>query len=224
MDALLNESFERLLQGVCSPAVVREVERSADASALWAEVEASGYLDLLASEGGGAALRDAFPLWLACGWHLLPVPLAQVMWARGLMGSGAPAGPIAIAPVARREADGTLSCAGVPFGAVAQALLLTTPEGDLCCVPRADAQVQRSVVHGSLQADFVLPAPARPLPQRAGGSESEAPARLLFRGPARRGSPRSARSRRGSAAPARARNRDRRCAARTSRSRTRCRR
>ena len=47
MDALLTESFERLLQGACSPAVVREIERSLVAGKLWAELEASGYADLL---------------------------------------------------------------------------------------------------------------------------------------------------------------------------------
>lgn len=167
MDALLSESFERLLQGACSPAVVREVERSADAAALWVDVEASGYLDLLTTGAGDGALRDAFPLWLACGWHLLPAPLAQTMWARGLLGTGTPAGPIAIAASARRDGDGALRCVGVPFGAVAQALLLKTPEGDLCCVPRSEAQVQRSGVHGSLQADFVLRGGARALQQRA---------------------------------------------------------
>lgn len=157
MDTLLIESFERLLQGACSPAVVREVERRADAGALWAQLEASGYLELLVPDAGAAGLRDAFPLWLACGAHTLPLPLAQTMWVRGLLGTDAPAGPVAIANTARRDADGRLRCAGVPFGALAQALLLRTPEGEACCVALAGATVQRSGVHGSLQADIVLP-------------------------------------------------------------------
>lgn len=158
MDALLSESFERLLQGACSPTLVREVERSADASALWAQIEASGYLDLLRPDVGAAGLRDAFPLWLACGAHALPLPLATTMWGRALLGDKAPAGPIAIAPAARRGADGRLHCAGVPFGALAQALLLRTPEDEVCCVPLAAAESRRSGVHGSLQAHIVLPA------------------------------------------------------------------
>jgi alkylation response protein AidB-like acyl-CoA dehydrogenase len=170
MDALLVESFEKLLQGACSPATVRAVERDGDASALWAEMEASGYLDLLVPDEGGAGLRDAFPLWLACGAHTLPVPLAQTMWARGVLaavGVPVPAGPIALAPSARREAGGALRCAGVPFGVLAQALLLRTPEGEAVCVPLMGATVQRSGVHGSLQADIVfdkLPADALRLP------------------------------------------------------------
>jgi acyl-CoA dehydrogenase len=101
MDALLVESFEKLLQGACSPVLVREVERTAEASALWSDIEASGYLHLLVPGEGGASLRDAFPLWLACGAHTLPVPLAQTMWARGVLGADAGEGAIAIAPSAR---------------------------------------------------------------------------------------------------------------------------
>jgi len=167
MDTLLVESFERLLQGACSPAVVREVERSLDIAGLWPGLEASGYLDLLVPGEGDAGLHEAFLLWLACGAQALPLPLAQTQWARGLLGPQAPAGPIALAGSVRREADGRLRCAGVPFGAVAQALLLSVPDAGPCCVPLAGAEVQRSGVHGSLQADIVLPARpanAAPLP------------------------------------------------------------
>jgi alkylation response protein AidB-like acyl-CoA dehydrogenase len=166
MDALLVESFEKLLTRACSPAAVRAVERDGDASTLWAEMEASGYLDLLVPDEGGAGLREAFPLWLACGTLTLPVPLAQTMWARGVLvaaGLPRPTGPIAIAPSTRREAGSALRCAGVPFGVLAQALLLRTPEGEVVCVPLPGAAVQRSGVHGSLQADIVfdkLPADA----------------------------------------------------------------
>jgi acyl-CoA dehydrogenase len=158
MDRLLVESFERLVQGACSPAVVRQAERSLDVAALWSEIEASGYLDLLVPGEDDAGLREAFPLWLACGAQALPLPLAQTMWARGLLGAQAPAGPIALADRVRRESDGRLLCAGVPFGAVAAALLLRTPEGEAWCLPLAQAEVRRSGVHGSLQADIVLPA------------------------------------------------------------------
>jgi len=170
MDALLVESFEKLLTRACSPATVRAVERDGDGTSLWAELEASGYLDLLVPDEGGAGFREAFPLWLACGAHTLPVPLAQTMWARGVLaaaGLPVPAGPIALAPAARLEAGGALRCAGVPFGVLAQALLLRTPEGEAVCVPLTGATVQRSGVHGSLQADIVfdkLPADALRLP------------------------------------------------------------
>ena len=179
MDAVLTSSFERLLQGLCSPARVRAVERSADAAALWAEIEASGYLELLVPGEGGAGLREAFPLWLACGWHLLPVPLAQTMWARGLLGAAALTGPIAIATGAQATADGTLRCAGVPFGAVAQALLLRTPEGDVVCLPLAGQGVQRSGVHASLQADIGVRIPPSAAARLPGGTDLQAGGALI---------------------------------------------
>ncbi len=157
MDTLLVESFEKLLQGACTPAVVREVERTGDSAALWSDIEASGYLDLLVPGEGGGSLREAFPLWLACGHRTLPVPLAQTMWARAVSGTDAGAGAIAIPPSVQRRSDGSWHCPGVPFGGVARSLLLRTPDG-ACCVPLAAAQVQRSGVHGSLQADIVLSA------------------------------------------------------------------
>ena len=169
MDTLLVEGFEKLIQGVCSSDVVRQAERSLDVAALWSEIDASGYLDLLVPGEGDGGLREAFALWLACGAQALPLPLAQTMWVRGLLGAQAPRGPMALADRVRREADGRLRCAGVPFGAVAAALLLRTPDGDLRCVPLARAEVQRSGVHGSLQADIVLPArPEDALPLPAG--------------------------------------------------------
>lgn len=183
MDALLTESFERLLQGACSPAVVREVERSADASALWSTIESSGYPDLLVPDAGGASLRDAFGLWLGCGAHTLPVPLAATMWARGAIASAGlepPAGPVALAPAVRRDSAGHLHCAGVPFGAVAQSLLLHTPDGEAWCVPLPPAaDVRRSRVHGSLQADIgfaAWPADAQRLPR---GTDLQAAGALI---------------------------------------------
>ena len=91
----------------------------------------------------------------------------------------APDGPIALADRVRREADGRLSCAGVPFGAVAQSLLLRTPEGEACCVPLAGASVQRSGGHGSLQADIVLPARAEGLVPLPTGVDLQAAGALI---------------------------------------------
>ena len=134
MDTLLVESFEKLLQGACTPAIVREVERTADASALWATIESSGYLDLLVPGEGGAGLRDAFPLWLACGAHTLPVPLAQTMWARGVLGAGAGAGAIAIAPIGaapRPTAAGTAPAC--PSARWRSRCCCTRPTGCVAC-------------------------------------------------------------------------------------------
>jgi len=82
MDALFADSLGRLLGAHCNPAVVREAERTQRADALWAEIEASGFLDALVDESaGGAGLgqRGAFDLWLLCGRHAVPLPLAPTM-------------------------------------------------------------------------------------------------------------------------------------------------
>ncbi len=55
MDALLFESMDRFLAGCSTPAVVREVERGQGAAALWAELESSGYAELLVDESAGGA-------------------------------------------------------------------------------------------------------------------------------------------------------------------------
>jgi acyl-CoA dehydrogenase len=163
MDSLLADSFDRFLSGRCTPALVREVERTRHAAALWEEIEASGYADLLVSEAGGGAglgLREAFAVLLACGQHALPVPLGQTMWLRAALasaGMAAPPGPMAIAAQGHRAADGSVRCQAVPFGALADWVLLADAQG---CRLLPVAQGERHVtgVHGSLQAHISWPA------------------------------------------------------------------
>ena len=165
MDALLAESVDRFLAGCSTPAVVREVERSRSASALWARVEASGYADLLvdaAAGGAGSGLRDAFAVWLACGRCALPVPLAATMWIRGLLsraGVDAPAGALTLASHSQRHADGAIACQAVPFGALADWVLVADAHGSVL-LPVAGAQRQPSGGNGSLQASLHWPAHA----------------------------------------------------------------
>jgi alkylation response protein AidB-like acyl-CoA dehydrogenase len=171
MDALLFESIDRFLTGGCPPASVREVEAGRGTDALWAAIEASGYADLLVPEsasGAGLGLPDAFALWLACGRHALPLPLGPTAWVRGVLarfGIAAPSGPLTMAVATRRDADGTLHCQGVPFGAVADWVLV-----DAALLPVAAGERHASGVHGSLQAHIrwpSRPAGALLLPQPA---------------------------------------------------------
>jgi acyl-CoA dehydrogenase len=171
MDALLYESIDRFLTGCCPPATVREVEAGRGADALWASIEASGYADLLTPEsagGAGLGLREAFALWLACGLHALPLPLAPTAWVRAVLaqaGIGAPRGPLTMALATRRDAGGALHCRGVPFGAVADWVLV----GD-ALLPVAAGERMSTGVHGSLQAHIrwpAQPAGALVLPQPA---------------------------------------------------------
>jgi alkylation response protein AidB-like acyl-CoA dehydrogenase len=157
MDALLVESIDRFLAGCSTPAVVRDVERGQGAAALWAEVDASGYADLLLSEsagGAGLGLREAFALWLACGRHGLPVPLATTAWVRAVLARAsiaAPGGPLTLAAQSSRDAQGGLSCQNVPFGALAD-WVLVSDAGSAVLLPVASGERQPSGVHGSLQA------------------------------------------------------------------------
>jgi acyl-CoA dehydrogenase len=163
MDALLVDSFQRLLAGCCTPAMVREVEGTQQAGALWAELEASGFLDGMVGEsagGAGLGLRDAFELFLAGGRYALPVPMASTLLLRAALaraGLQAPAGPLSIAPQAQRDADGVLRCQSVPFGALADWVLVADAHGSLL-LPVAQGERRLTGVHGSLQAHLRWPA------------------------------------------------------------------
>jgi acyl-CoA dehydrogenase len=170
MDALLFESIDRFLAGCSTPAVVREVERGQGAAALWAEVESSGYAELLVDEaagGAGLGLREAFALWLACGRHALPVPLAQTAWVRAVLplaGLDAPSGPLTLAAQCSRDAQGAWRCQNLPFGTVADWVLVGDAHG-AALLPVAAGERQPGGVHGSLQAHIRWPAqPAGALP------------------------------------------------------------
>lgn len=81
------EGLDRLLAGICTPAVVRDIEGGGSAAGLWDALARSGYLDALVPEergGAGLALADAFDLFLLDGRHAVPLPLARTLAARGL--------------------------------------------------------------------------------------------------------------------------------------------
>jgi len=157
MDTLFADSLGRLLGAHCTPAVVREAERTRRADALWAEIETSGFLDALVDESaGGAGLgqRGAFDLWLLCGRHAVPMPLAHTLWLRAHLaqaGVANPPGAQTLAPQVQLAADGSIRCQAVPFGAVADWVLV--PSRPLALLlPLAAAERQTTGVHGSLQA------------------------------------------------------------------------
>jgi alkylation response protein AidB-like acyl-CoA dehydrogenase len=170
MDALLFESIDRFVAGCSTPTVVREVERGQGAAALWAEVESSGYAELLVDEaagGAGLGLREAFALWLACGRHALPVPLGHTAWVRAVLplaGVDAPKGPLTLAAQCSRDAKGEWSCQNVPFGMLADWVLVGDVQG-AALLPVASGERRPNGVYGSLQAHIQWPAdPAGALP------------------------------------------------------------
>lgn len=166
MDQVLHDSFERLLTDVSTPAVVREIESGESAQKLWQQITDSGFADAMVAEdsgGAGLALSEAFSLFFLCGRHALPVPLAQTMVARticALDGIDVPDGPIAISPLpvkpmSATNTAGTIECHNVPFGKVAQWVLVThTGEADKpadLLLPVAKAKRVETGVHDSLQ-------------------------------------------------------------------------
>ena len=172
MDALLAESMDRFLSGCSTPAVVREVERGQGAVALWAQVESSGYAELLVDEsvgGAGLGLREAFALWLSCGRHALPLPLAPTAWVRAVLplaGVAAPRGPLTLAAQCSRDARGSWRCQNVPMGMVSEWVLVSDAQG-AALLPVVAGERRPSGVFGSLQAHVkwpLQPEGALPLP------------------------------------------------------------
>ncbi len=157
MNDMLAESADKLFADVATPAAVLEIERGGDTAALWRQIDEAGFCDALVPEdagGVGLQLHGVFPLLVAAGRHALPLPLAATCWARVLLaarGVSAPASPIALAAAPLVEADGTLTARAVPFGRVADWVVVQ--RGDTAWLLPIDAAVRRDIgVHGSLQA------------------------------------------------------------------------
>lgn len=161
MQEMFFDAMEQLLGGYCAPAEVRKIEHSGDGAALWAELQASGFIDALVSEelgGSGLTLNDVFPIAFVSGRHALPLPLAHTMFVRGVFataGKTLPEGAIAIASE-MTESNGAITCMQVSFGRVAQWVLISRGE-TAHLLPVAAAQVTASGGNGSLDADFVWP-------------------------------------------------------------------
>jgi len=120
----LIDPFARLIEDVCTPAAIREIEQGGDSGPMWNAFLESGFLDALVAEqsgGAGLSLNDAAPLIALLGRHAVPLPVGDTMIARALLaaaGMEAPEGPIAIATGA----------GAVPFAAVASHILSGTPD------------------------------------------------------------------------------------------------
>ena len=149
MDDLLSRGLRQLLQDRCTPDAVRRIERGESPAALWAALEASGFPDALVSEaqgGAGLALSDVFELFELCGTHVVPVPLAETILARGLLASvriERPAGSIALA-LAHAASAGAIRCTNVPGGWVAD-WVLAQRQGECLLLPVAQAATTPAV-------------------------------------------------------------------------------
>lgn len=148
---MFNEAFDNILRGACTPAVVRAIEEGGNPSALWDAVADAGFLELLAPEsagGAGLSLPEFFPILLLLGRRAAPLPLAQSMVARALLPGGAvPTGMTTLAPAHRRTDDGGWVCAHVPFGTIADDVLVD--DGNSLCLLSC-ASVRRIAGQGQL--------------------------------------------------------------------------
>ncbi len=127
------DAARNVLADQCTPAVVRAIEAggctAGAATALWAQLEATGLADALLSEGDGGAglgLGQVFGVLEQCGAHALPLPLGETMVARALLAQAGVARPVGSIAMARGEntAAGGLHCALVRSGQVAQSVLV----------------------------------------------------------------------------------------------------
>ena len=155
------QAIEDILQDQCTPAVVRAIEAGGSPLKLWQAIEGAGFLELLASEdagGAGLALAELFPILSSFGRYTVPVPVAQTIVARALLGSqfAMPAGMITLGAALRREASGAIVCSLTPYGLVADFVLAR--DGDaLLLLPAAAARREATGVHGSLAASLCWP-------------------------------------------------------------------
>ena len=131
MEDLFSDALRQLLDDQCTSAVVREVEQSKDGAALWAQLEASGFVDALVPEdqgGAGLSLREALGVMTLCGRFTVPLPLAETMLARSVLakaGLGPSAqGRITLA-MGQLADDGRMVCTGVQLGQVSDAVLVS---------------------------------------------------------------------------------------------------
>ncbi len=154
---MFTEAIEAILVDQCTPAAIRAIENGGPPTALWGALAESGFLELMGSEeagGAGLALDAVFPIFVALGRHAVPVPAAQSIAARALLGSvAAPQGMVALAGHARRGADGSVSAGQVPFGAIADHVLANI-DGQLVLLACAGAQRTATGIRGSLAASL----------------------------------------------------------------------
>jgi alkylation response protein AidB-like acyl-CoA dehydrogenase len=157
---LLSEAFRQMLEAHCTPRRVRDIESGAPADALWRAIEESGFANALLPEvdgGAGLRLRDVFPIILLSGAYALPLPLAHTMVLRAALaaaGRKPPDGSITIACVAERSDNGAIRCEAVPFGAVADWVVLGLGDASLLLDTRQAKRIPTGV-HNSLEADLV---------------------------------------------------------------------
>jgi acyl-CoA dehydrogenase len=156
---MFKEAIESLLGDHCGPAVIRAIENGAAPTTLWNVLEASGFLELMAPEesaGADLPLDAMFPIFVAIGRHAVPVPMAQSIAARALLGDvPAPRGMVTLAGHCRRDAGGIVA-GHVACGTIADHVLAGL-DGELLLLDAARAERTPVGVRGSSVASLRWP-------------------------------------------------------------------
>ncbi|APR06208.1 acyl-CoA dehydrogenase [Thauera chlorobenzoica] len=161
MREIIFDAMEQLLGDCCSPNHVRRIERGEggpkERAVLWRALQESGFTDALVAEargGSGLSLSDAYPIAFVAGRHALPLPLMQTILVRGIMSetnAELPEGSITIAGDVSVTPDGTVVSNYVPFGEVADWVLVDF--GDRAqLLPATGAQRHIAGGYGSVNA------------------------------------------------------------------------
>ncbi len=138
------DALEKILVDHCTSADIRRIEAGGSATDVWYQIEQAGFLDLLLAEGRGGAgltLPELFPVLECLGRFAVPLPIAQSIVARVVVGSATvPQGMVALATSMLHLADGAgVACQRVPYGMTADYVLAR--DGDaLLLLPCATAQ------------------------------------------------------------------------------------
>ena len=152
------QAIENILKDQCTPAVVRAIEAGGSPLKLWQALQDAGFLELLTPEaagGAGLALAELFPILSSFGRYTVPVPVAQTIVARALLGPSCamPAGMITLAAALRREAGGAIVCPLTPYGQVADFVL--AQDGDaLLLLPAFAAALHAALLSGAMTRVF----------------------------------------------------------------------
>tara|TARA_R110000772_G_scaffold73034_4_gene159021 strand:- start:1807 stop:2799 length:993 start_codon:yes stop_codon:yes gene_type:complete len=167
----LLDPFERMLDDISPPSVVRAIERGGDTDALWQAIEESGFLDALVNEengGAGLSFSDIGTFAQLLGRKLAPVPIMQTMAARALLTNSditVPEGPILLISPFKQEQG--YYAAAIPLATKASHALVDC--GDrLVLTELTQAQTTPNAIHASESADLrwsdAPPGPTLPRP------------------------------------------------------------
>jgi hypothetical protein len=157
MDAIFNESAEKLLINLCTLESVRQVELAGEAKSMWMSIVESGFADAWVDEaasGSGLSWHDTFGLLLAAGKHALPLPLGPSMYVRFLLAQldlETVNGSATFSTQASQAEDGNILAHSVPFGRVADWVGMNL-NGKAWLLPTVNAEYEGPTIHGSLQS------------------------------------------------------------------------